>query len=54
MTRLEPLKQEKEEIMRMHCLSFGLKDKCVEWYDHEIECIEKWGAENREVEDERS
>lgn len=51
MTRLETLKQEKEEIMRMHCLSFGLKDKCAEWYDHEIECIEKYGSANPEYEE---
>jgi len=53
MTRLELLKSEKRKIQEMKCLSYGLMDKCVEWYDHEIECIEKWGAENREVEDEQ-
>lgn len=54
MTRLEMLRKERAAIKDMRCLAYGLMDKCIEWYDHEIECIEKWGAENREVEDERS
>ena len=48
MTRLKRLKIEREKLKDMKLLSFGLKDKCMEWYDHEIECIEKWGADNPE------
>ena len=41
MSRLEILKQEREQISQMQCLSFDLMEKCREWYDHEIECIEE-------------
>lgn len=41
LTRLEKLKAEKEIIQNMKCLSFDLREKCIEWYDKEIECIEK-------------
>jgi hypothetical protein len=45
-TRLDKLKEEKEQINNMKCLSFDLIEKCNEWYDHEIECIEKYGSAN--------
>ena len=51
MTRLDLLKKEKEEIKKMRCLSFDLIDKCLEWYDHEIRCIEEYGSPNPEVEE---
>ena len=38
-TRLDKLKEEKEQINNMKCLSFDLIEKCNEWYDHEIEAI---------------
>lgn len=47
MTRLEVLKAEKEQIKGLRCLSFGLIDKCIEWYDKEIEAIEEHGADNK-------
>ena len=48
MTRLDILKSEKEQIKDMHCLAFHLVDKCLEWYDKEIEAIEVYGASNPE------
>ena len=48
MTRLDILKSEKEQIKDMHCLAFNLVDKCIEWYDKEIEAIEVYGASNPE------
>ena len=48
MTRLEVLKAEKEQIKSLHCLSFCLIDKCIEWYDKEIEVIEEHGAPNKD------
>ena len=47
MTRLEVLKAEKEQIKGLHCLSFGLIDDCIEWYDKEIEAIVIHGADNK-------
>lgn len=47
MTRLEVLKDEKEQIKGLRCLSFGLIDKCIEWYDKEIEAIVIHGADNK-------
>ncbi len=48
MTRLDILKNEREQIKDMHCLSFALIDNCLEWYDREIEAIEVYGAPNKE------
>ena len=47
MTRLEVLKAEKEQIKSLHCLSFSLIDKCIEWYDKEIEAIVIHDADNK-------
>ena len=52
MTRLEILKQEKEKIKGFRCLAFSLMDRCIEWYDREIEAIEIHGAKNEEYKDE--
>lgn len=49
MKRLEKLKQEREIIKSLQCLSFDLIDHCVKYYDHEIECIEEYGSDNPEV-----
>jgi hypothetical protein len=49
MTRLDLLKQEREVVKGLKTLSFGLKEKCMEWYDNEIECIEKYHSLNPEV-----
>ena len=48
MDRLTTLKLELELIKNLRCLSYDLLDKCIEWYEHEIECIEKYNSENRE------
>lgn len=45
-TRLDKLKEEKEQINKMECISFDLIEKCNEWYDREIEAIEKYGSAN--------
>lgn len=49
-TRLDELKKEREQIKGMHCLAFKLIDKCLDWYDSEIDAIEKWGSPNEEFE----
>lgn len=51
MTRLDILKNEREQIKGMHCLSFALIDNCLEWYDREIEAIEVYGAPNKEYDE---
>ena len=51
MKRLDILKAEKEKIKEMGCLSFSLIDKCIEWYDREIEAIEVHGAANDDYKD---
>lgn len=52
-TRLDVLKQEREQIKNMKCLSFNLIEKCVEYYDHEIECIEIYRSANPVYEDKK-
>ena len=52
MTRLEKLKEEKKMIKNMKCLAFSLMEKCEEWYDKEIACIEVYGDENPEMDEE--
>lgn len=47
-TRLDVLKQELAIIKGLKCLNFNNRDACIEYYEHEIECIEKWGAPNPE------
>lgn len=49
MTRLEKLKEERETIRAMRCLSFDLIAACTVYYDREIEAIEEYGAENPKV-----
>ena len=51
MTRLDKLKEEKEQISKMQCLAFSLMEKCQEWYQKEIDCIEVYGDENPEIEE---
>ena len=46
MDRLTLLKQELSQIKGLRVLSYNLINKAIEWYEHEIECIEKYGAEN--------
>lgn len=45
-TRLDLLKFEREQIQNLQCLRLDVKDKALEHYDHEIECIEKYGSAN--------
>lgn len=49
MTRLDVLKKELEIARNMKCLSFDNKEKVIAWYEHEIECIEKYNAPNPKV-----
>lgn len=46
MDRLTMLKTELAQIKGFHVLSYDLLDKCIEYYEHEIECIEKYGSPN--------
>lgn len=43
MTRLEILKKELEQIKQFQTLSYELKEKAIEWYEHEIMVIEEYG-----------
>ena len=45
-TRLDVLKQEREQIKNMKCLSFNLIEECVKYYEKEIKCIEVYNAPN--------
>lgn len=45
-TRLDVLKEEREQIKNMRCLSFNLIEECTKYYDHEIDCIEVYGSAN--------
>lgn len=49
MTRLDLLHQELETVKKLRLLSFVCKEKCIEYYEHEIECIEVYGSSNTEV-----
>lgn len=49
MTRLDVLKHEFADIENMRCLSYSLKEKCKEYYKHEIDCIVNHGSCNPEV-----
>ena len=51
-TRLDILKQERDQIKNMRCLSFNLIEECVKYYDHEILCITDFNAQNHVYEDE--
>ena len=48
MDRLTTLKLELELIKNLRCLNYNLLDKVIEYYEHEIEFIEKYNSENRE------
>ena len=54
MTRLDVLKAEKKVINNLMCLSFNLKEKCEDYYNHEIECIEKYGSDNPVYDDDKA
>ena len=49
MKRLDLLKKELTIINNLDCLSFNVKEKAVEYYKHEIECIEMFGSVNPDV-----
>lgn len=49
MKRLDELKCELKLIQELPCLSFNLIEQCVEYYEHEIECIELYGSPNPEI-----
>ena len=46
MHRLEKLKKELSQIKTMDCLAFNIKEQAEQYYNHEIECIEKFGSSN--------
>lgn len=48
MTRLDYLKKELETIKSLQCLAFNVKKQAVDYYNHEIECIEVYGSANPE------
>lgn len=49
-SRCDLLKFELETLKEFKCLSFDLADKIRDYYQHEIECIEKNGAANPTIE----
>lgn len=46
MKRLDLLKKELEVVMNLDCLAFSIKEQAIDYYTHEIECIEKYGSAN--------
>ena len=51
MTRLDLLKQERETVKKLRCISFDAKRVALNHYDREIAAIEVYGSDNTEVED---
>lgn len=49
MKRLDELKRELKLIQELPCLSFNLVEQCVQYYEHEIECIELYDSPNPEI-----
>lgn len=49
MTRLEELKEERDQIVNMMCLCFDLKADVLEYYQREIDAIELFNASNPEI-----
>lgn len=48
-TRLNKLKEERDTVRSLKCLSFDLIDEVTKYYDREIKCIEEYGSHNPEV-----
>jgi hypothetical protein len=46
MKRLDVLRKELNIIENLQCLSYNLIEQCREYYQHEIECIEKYDSPN--------
>ena len=46
MKRLDLLKAELAVVKNLHCLAFNIKEQAEDYYNHEIECIEKYGSAN--------
>ena len=46
MKRLDLLKAELEVVKNLDCLALNIKEQAVDYYNHEIECIEKYGSAN--------
>lgn len=44
--RLDVLKEERDQVKNMKCLSFDVRDQAIKYYDHEIMCIEEYGSDN--------
>lgn len=49
MRRLDELKRELKLVQELPCLAFNLKEKCEDYYKHEIDCIERWNSPNPEI-----
>ena len=49
MTRLDLLKEEREVVRKLRCLSFDVKEAADEHYKTEIEAIEVYGSPDYEV-----
>ena len=50
--RLEGLCKEKVQVAQLQYLSFDVREKCFEWYDHEIEvCSENIKAYRQRLEE---
>lgn len=46
MRRLDLLKKELKVVKNLDCLAFNIKEQAIDYYNHEIECIEVYGSEN--------
>lgn len=46
MTRLDLLRKELAIVSNLQLMAFDVKEKAVEYYNHEIECIEVHGSAN--------
>jgi hypothetical protein len=49
--RLDLLKKELEIVKNMDCLALNIKEQAIDYYNHEIDCIEKYGSANPEYGD---
>lgn len=49
--RLDLLKKELEIVKNMDCLALNIKEQAIDYYNHEIDCIEKYGSANPEYND---
>lgn len=48
-SRLDKLESELKQLQSLECLSYDLKEQCMKYYIHEIECIRLYHAKNEET-----